>query len=169
MTLLHPHWYNEPKVARLISINANATKEFRKLPLPQGKLIEDFGLEGDRHAGRPLRQVSVLNVETVNELKQQGMPVDPGILGENVTVEGVPVMELPEGTRLRIGQNAELEITGDRPACKELLGVHKDALKAMVGRTGKMARVVRGGTVRPGDPIELIANAHDVDGQRAGS
>ena len=144
-------------VPKLISINANSTKEFRKLPLTQGRLIEDFGLEGDRHAGRPLRQVSILNVETVTELKQKGLPVDPGILGENITVEGVPVMQLADGSRLRIGTNVELEITGDRPACKELLAVHRDALKEMVGRTGKMARVVRGGTVRPGDPIELIA------------
>jgi MOSC domain-containing protein YiiM len=140
---------------RLVSINGNASKEFRKLPQPQGHLISDFGLEGDRHAGRPLRQVSILDNETVIELKQAGMPVAPGILGENVTVEGIPVMQLDDGTHLRIGE-AELEITGDRPACKELLDVHKDALKALVGRTGKMARVVRGGTVRPGDPIELI-------------
>jgi MOSC domain-containing protein YiiM len=142
-------------MARLVSVNANANKEFRKLPLREGHLITDFGVEGDRHAGRPLRQVSILNVETVTELAQAGMPVRPGILGENITVEGVPVMRLPDGVRLRIGE-AELEITGDRPACKELLEVHRDALKAMVGRTGKMARVVRGGTVRPGDPIELI-------------
>ncbi len=83
------------------------------------------------------------------------MPVSPGVLGENITVEGVPVMQLPEGARLRIG-NAELEITGDRPACREMLDVHADALRAMVGRSGKMARVVRGGTVRPGDPIEVL-------------
>jgi MOSC domain-containing protein YiiM len=44
--------------------------------------------------------------------------------------------------------------------------VHRDALKALVGRTGKMARVVRGGTVRPGDPIELIGNA-DADAAHA--
>src|SRR6266513_4165611 len=131
--------------ARLVSINSNATTEFRKLPQPEGRLIADFGLEGDRHAGRPLRQVSILNAETVSELAQAGMPVEPGVLGENITVEGVPVMQLDEGTRLRVGE-AELEITGDRPACRELLGVHEDALKAMVGRTGKMARVVRGGT-----------------------
>ena len=147
--------------ARLVSVNANATREFRKLPQPEGHLIADFGLEGDRHAGRPLRQLSILNVETVTELKQAGMPVAPGILGENITVEGLPVMELSDGERVRIG-DAELEITGDRPACKELLEVHRDALKAMVGRTGKMARVVRGGTVRPGDPIELIGRS-DVD------
>jgi MOSC domain-containing protein YiiM len=142
--------------ARLVSINTNALKEFRKVPRPEGHLIADFGLEGDRHAGRELRQVSILNAETVAELARAGMPVEPGVLGENITVEGMPVMQLDDGARLRIGE-AELEITGDRPACRELLEVHKDALKAMVGRTGKMARVVRGGTVRPGDSIELIA------------
>jgi MOSC domain-containing protein YiiM len=141
---------------RLISVNANATKEFRKLPLSEGRLIEGWGLDGDRHAGRPDRQVSILNVETVTELADAGMPVAPGILGENITVEGVPVMQLDTGTKLRIGE-AELEIVADRPACRELLEVHRDALKALVGRTGKMARVLRGGTVRPGDPIELIS------------
>jgi MOSC domain-containing protein YiiM len=144
-------------VARLVSVNANSTKEFRKLPLVQGRLVAEFGLEGDRHAGRPLRQVSILNVETVEELAQKGMPVTPGVLGENLTVEGLPVMELPDGTRVRIGE-AELEITGGRPACKELLQVHRDALKALVGRTGKMARVVRGGNVRAGDPVEVLSN-----------
>jgi MOSC domain-containing protein YiiM len=145
--------------ARLVSVNTNATREFRKLPRAEGRLIADFGLEGDRHAGRELRQVSILNGETVSELADLGMPVSPGVLGENITVEGVPIMSLADGDRLRIGAEVELEITGDRPACRELLGVHKDALKAMVGRTGKMARVVRGGNVRPGDPVELIEAA----------
>jgi MOSC domain-containing protein YiiM len=157
-------------MARLVSVNANANKEFRKLPLREGHLITDFGVEGDRHAGRPLRQVSILNVETVTELKEKGMPVSPGVLGENITVEGIPVMQLSDGQRLRIGET-ELEITGDRPACRELLEVHEDALKAMVGRTGKMARVVRGGTVHPGDPIELIGAsdnfAHELSGHGA--
>ena len=144
---------------RLVSVNSNSSREFRKLPRSEGRLVADFGLEGDRHAGRPLRQVSVLNAETVDELATRGMPVSPGVLGENITVEGVPVMELPNGTRLRIGDEAELEITGDRPACKELLQVHPEALKALVGRTGKMARVVRGGTVRPDDPVEVLVPA----------
>ena len=144
--------------ARLISVNTNASREFRKLPRAEGRLIEDFGLEGDRHAGRPERQVSILNAETVTELAEAGMPVKPGVLGENITVEGVAVMQLPDGTRIKIGE-AELEITGDRPACRELLEVHTNALKALVGRTGKMARVVRGGTVRPGDTVEVAAQA----------
>jgi MOSC domain-containing protein YiiM len=108
--------------------------------------------------------VSILNAETVDELAGQGMPVSPGVLGENITLEGVPVMELAEGARLKIGE-AELEITGDRPACREMLEIHADALRAMVGRSGKMARVVKGGTVRPGDPIELIGE--QLVGQRS--
>src|SRR2546423_8419368 len=145
--------------ARLVSVNTNTEKQFRKLPRTEARLVADFGLEGDRHAGRPERQVSILNAETVNELARAGMPVEPGILGENITVEGVPVMELHDGARLRVGQ-AELEITGDRPACREMLDVHVDALKALAGRAGKMAWVVRGGTVRPGDPVEVIGDAH---------
>jgi MOSC domain-containing protein YiiM len=156
--------------ARLVSVNSNAQKQFRKVPRAEGRLVADFGLEGDRHAGRPERQVSILNAETVRELAQAGMPVGPGVLGENITVEGVPVMQLRDGTRLRVGE-AELEITGDRPACRELLEVHVDALKALVGRTGKMARVVRGGIVRPGDPVELIgeadAHAHGLSAQHS--
>jgi MOSC domain-containing protein YiiM len=144
--------------ARLVSVNTNDSKEFRKLPRAEARLVAGFGLEGDRHAGRPDRQVSILNAETVAELADKGMPVTPGVLGENITVEGVPVMRLAQGTRLRIGE-AELEIVGDRPSCREMLEVHRDALKAMTGRAGKMARVVRGGTVRPGDPIELIGDA----------
>ena len=150
------HWYVVS--ARLVSINANSLKQFRKLPLAEGRLVAGIGLEGDRHAGRPERQVSILNVETVDELAHAGMPVKPGVLGENITVEGVPVMQLPDGARLRIGE-AEVEITGDRPACRELLEVHENGRKALVGRSGKMARVVRGGTVRPGDPIELVGDA----------
>ena len=149
----------------LVSVNTNTRKEFKKVPRREGRLVTDFGLEGDRHAGRPERQVSILDAETVAELASRGMPVAPGILGENITVEGVPVMALHEGARLKIG-DAELEITGDRPACKEMLDVHADALQAMVGRSGKMARVVKGGVVRPGDPIELIGEA-ELLGQRA--
>lgn len=142
---------------RLVSVNTSAEKQFRKVPRTEGRLVANYGLEGDRHAGRPERQVSILNAETVAELAQRGMPVTPGILGENITVEGVPVMQLRQGAHVRIGE-AELEITGDRPACREMLEIHVDALKAMVGRAGKMARVVKGGTIRPDDPIEVIGD-----------
>ena len=81
--MCYADWYMS---ARLISVNVNASKEFRKLPRAEARLIADYGLEGDRHAGRPLRQVSILNAETVSELAEAGMPVVPGVLGENSSV-----------------------------------------------------------------------------------
>lgn len=143
-------------MAFLVSVNTNAEQAFRKLPRTVARLVDDFGLEGDRHAGRPLRQVSLLSVETERELAEKGLPVSPGVLGENLTLEGLDVMALPVGQRLRLGDSVELEITGDRPACRELLDVHPDALKALVGRTGKMARVIGTGLVRPGDAVVLV-------------
>lgn len=141
-------------MARLLSVNTNMRREFRKVPRSSGRLLKDFGLEGDRHAGRPQRQVSLLESETIADLAARAMPVAPGILGENLTVEGLPLGDLPVGTLIAIGE-AQLEITGDRPACKDMLAIHRDALKAMIGRSGKMARVVRGGRVRPGDPVSI--------------
>ena len=144
-------------MGRLVSVNTNDAKEFRKLPRAEARLIEDFGLEGDRHAGRPLRQVSLFDAEIVAELAGQGMPMVPGILGENLTIEGAHLMDLPEGARIRIGAAAELEITGERPACVEMNHIHPGALKALVGRAGRMARVVAGGVVKPGDTVEVAA------------
>jgi MOSC domain-containing protein YiiM len=83
------------------------------------------------------------------------MPVSPSVLGENIAVEGIAVMQLADGAHLRIGA-AELEVTDDRPVCRELLEVHPDALKALAGRAGKMACVLKGGMIRPGDPIEIL-------------
>jgi MOSC domain-containing protein YiiM len=139
----------------VISVNLNDQKEFRKLPRAEARLIDDFGLEGDRHAGRPMRQVSLLDAEVLDDLVSQGIPAEPGILGENLTLRGIDVMGLPELTQIRIG-DALLEISAERPACREMNEIHPGTLKQMVGRAGKMARVVTGGLVRPGDRVEVV-------------
>ena len=79
-----------------------------------------------------------------------------GAFGENLTVEGIQVMELTPGTRLRVGDEVELEITMDRPACRELRQIHPGALKALVRRNGKLAHVVKTGVVKPGDSIQVV-------------
>lgn len=143
-------------MGRVVSVNSNDVKEFRKLPREWARLIAGYGLEGDRHAGRPDRQVSLLNVETLRDLATQGIVAAAGALGENLTIEGVPLMRLGDGARLRVGREAELELVGERPACREMRDVHPEALRAMVGRAGRMARVLRGGLIQPGDPVEVI-------------
>lgn len=144
------------------------------------RLIEGLGVEGDAHAGATvqhrsrvrvdphqpnLRQVHLVHGELHDELGAKGMPVAPGEMGENVTTRGLDVLSLPEGTVLRLGDEAELRVTGLRNPCAQLDSIHEGLMSAtlsrdeegnLVRRAGIMAIVLKGGDVHPGDPIEVV-------------
>ena len=144
------------------------------------RLIEGVGVEGDVHAGvtvkhrsrvrkdptQPnLRQVHLIHRELHEELRGKGFPeIAPGAMGENVTTSGVGLLELPTGTRLRLGSEAVVEVTGLRNPCNQLNGLapglmdatlDRDADGELVRKAGVMGVVLEGGEVRPGDPIEV--------------
>ena len=142
-------------MGRLVSICVGDRPGLRKRPVPSGRLIADYGLQGDRHAGSGARQLSLLDAAVAASMQAAGIPVEPGALGENLTIEGVPLQQLRPGTRLRVGA-AVLEITQVRPACNSVRQLDRRALKALVGHSGQMARVVSSGEIRPGDPVEPL-------------
>jgi MOSC domain-containing protein YiiM len=85
-------------------------------------------------------------------------------MGENVTTSGVELLSLPRGTRLRLGQEAVVEVTGLRNACNQLDEIAPGLMKAVLDRdadgevvrkSGVMGVVLQGGEVRPGDAIEV--------------
>ena len=144
------------------------------------RLIEGLGVEGDVHAGATvkhrsrvrkdptqpnLRQVHLLHLELHEELAAQGFrEIAPGEMGENVTTRGVELLDLPTGTRLRLGSDAVVEVTGLRNPCKQLnelapglmeATLDRDEEDELVRKCGVMGVVIVGGEVRPGDPIEL--------------
>jgi MOSC domain-containing protein YiiM len=143
------------------------------------RLLEGLGVEGDAHAGTTvqhlsrvrrdptqpnLRQVHLIHSELHDELRERGFDVGAGAMGENVTTRGVELLALPAGTRLRLGRDAVLEVTGLRNPCKQLDGVQhglmaatldRDADGGLVRRAGVMAVVLVGGDVGPGDPIAV--------------
>ena len=148
-------------------------------------LVEGLGVEGDAHAGekvmhrsrrrrdptRPnLRQVHLIHSELHDELRGARFDVGSGEMGENVTTRGVDLLGLPTGTRLRLGDEARVEITGLRNPCKQLEGIQPGLMAAtlerrgdeLVRKAGVMAVVLEGGEVRPGDPIavELPSEPH---------
>lgn len=144
----------------------------------QIRLIAGIGVEGDAHAGATVkhrsrvardasqpnrRQVHLIPAELHDELRAAGIRVGAGEMGENVTTRGVDLLALPTGTRVRLGANAEIELTGLRNPCAQLEGVHPGLQAAVLGRdadgnlvrkAGVMAVVIAGGDVRPGDSIE---------------
>jgi MOSC domain-containing protein YiiM len=144
------------------------------------RLLEGLGVEGDAHNGttvkhrshvrrdptRPnLRQVHLIHSELHDELAEQGFPdLRPGEMGENVTTAGVDLLALPVGTRLRLGDEAVVEVTGLRNPCAQLDGIRPGLMKATLDRddeggvvmkSGIMGVVLGGGVVSPGDRIRV--------------
>ncbi|MEO9134584.1 MAG: MOSC domain-containing protein [Jatrophihabitantaceae bacterium] len=142
-------------------------------------LVEGRGALGDAHFGvtvqhlsrmrrdptQPnLRQVHLIHAELLDELVERGFGVVPGTIGENVTTRGVDLLALPTGTRLRLGADAVVEVTGLRNPCLQLDAhergltaavLDRDAAGELIRKAGVMAIVLSGGEVRAGDRIEV--------------
>jgi MOSC domain-containing protein YiiM len=165
--------------ASVLAVHRCAEHHFSKKPQPSITLRAGLGVEGDAHfgatvqhlsragedPGRPnLRQVHLIRSELFDDLRKAGFDVLPGDLGENVTTRGLDLLALPEGTRLHIGADAVVEVTGLRDPClqidafrKGLLNevAHPDGAGGLERRIGVMGVVHADGEVRPGDTIEV--------------
>lgn len=131
-------------------------KGAQKVPVDEVILVEDFGIEGDAHAGKWHRQVSLLGFEKIEEFKARGVAVDDGAFGENLIVEGFDLRTLPLGTKFRVGDGALLELTQIGKECHDKCAIYAVVGDCIMPREGVFTRVLTGGTVRPGDPIEIV-------------
>lgn len=170
---------SEPDAPRVLAVHASDVHGFSKFAEPSVRLLQGFGIEGDTHAGLTvqhrsrvarnasapnLRQVHLLHAELFDELVEAGFAVFPGDLGENITTRGLDLLALPTGTRLHLGAEAVVELTGLRNPCSQLdrfqkglmaATLSRDANGELVRKAGVMSIVVSGGEVRAGDPIRI--------------
>lgn len=111
-----------------------------------------------------MRQVHLIHSELFVELEQAGFNINPDELGENVTTKNIELLNLPKGTRLRIGKNTILEVTGLRNPCKQLDKfqsgltaqlIFQNDRGSLVRKAGIMSIVLKGGEIFPGDAIEV--------------
>src|SRR5919206_4448835 len=127
-----------------------ARKSGRSVSHERIKAIEGFGLEGCAHANPPKREVLFVSKDHLDSVD-----VEPGAIRENITVEGDDVQQWPIGQRVRAG-GAEFEITMVCDPCHRMDEL-RDGLRAQLqGKRGMLARVVQGGEIAVGDPIELL-------------
>ncbi|MBM3122047.1 MAG: MOSC domain-containing protein [Chloroflexi bacterium] len=129
-------------------------KEGRALPMrsvPAVTAVAGKGLEGDAAFGRERRQVLLVGQSTLGDFDLQ-----PGALRENMTLTGMAVDDLADGTLLEIGE-AVLEIIGDCEPCSQMDDLRPGLREAIRGRRGKLGRVTRSGDVRVGDAVHLTA------------
>ena len=164
---------------KVAAVSRSATHTLTKSNQGMIRLLEGLGVENDAHAGTTvkhrsrvardphqpnLRQVHLIHAELHDALRGRGFTLSAGQMGENITTEGIDLLGLPTGTRLRLGDTAVVEITGLRNPCAQLEEIRpglmaavldRDAQGSLIRKAGIMAVVVAGGLVRPGDAIAI--------------
>lgn len=144
----------------VLAVCISEKKGVQKHPVDEIRLVEDWGIEGDAHAGKWHRQVSLLSFEKIEAFRARGAEVDFGAFGENLVVEGFDLSKIPVGTRFRIGE-AILELTQIGKECHSHCEIYKVMGDCIMPREGVFTRVLRGGTVKAGDRIEQLALRRD--------
>ena len=141
---------------QIIAVSASEKKGEKKHNLAAAELRENVGLVGDAHADGSHRQLSLLAIESINAMRGQGIDVNPGDFAENLTTEGVVLHQLPIGARLKVGTSILLELTQIGKECHSGCAIQKQVGQCVMPRQGVFCRILRGGMVRPGDPIEVL-------------
>ena len=132
-----------------------------KLPVPEAE-CGALGLVGDKHRfrlhGGVDRAVCLFSVEDYAALRRDGVACEaPGSFGENLLLEGIDFAKLSPDDRLSIGDEVELAIHDVREPCNTLRSIDKRFPDLMLGRSGFVCRVVRGGVLRPGMAVRVAA------------
>ena len=170
----------------VVAVSSSASHSIAKPSQERIRLLTGLGVQGDVHQGatikhrsvaardpkRPnLRQVHLIHAELHDELREAGLRVEAGQMGENITTRGIDLLGLPLGARLVLGDAAIVEVTGVRSPCVQLDSIQPGLMRATLGRddegkvvykAGVMSIVVSDGEVKPGDPIgvELPPQPH---------
>jgi len=140
--------------ATLIATCVSKNKGERKTPVSRVETKPDHGIVGDAHAGDWHRQVSLLARESIAKMQALGLDVDKGDFAENLTTEGIDLVNLPLGTRLEVG-DCELEVTQIGKECHNRCAIYYQAGDCVMPKEGIFARVIRGGELRSGMPIRI--------------
>ena len=142
--------------ARVTSVNISEKKGTLKKPVAEIHLKLRHGIVGDAHAGDWHRQISLLAEESVDTMRALSpIPLSSGVFAENINTVGIDLKHLPVGTRLRIGET-EVEVTQIGKECHNDCAIKKAVGKCVMPTEGIFAIVVKEGTVRAGDEIEVL-------------
>jgi MOSC domain-containing protein YiiM len=142
--------------AKVVSTNISDKKGMRKKEAEEVLLKENYGIEGDAHASENWhRQVSLLALESIKKMQEMGLKVGPGDFAENMTTEGIDLPALPIGTRMTIGDDAEVEVSQIGKVCHTRCAIYHQAGDCVMPKEGIFVKVLKGGPVKKGDRIKV--------------
>ena len=149
-------------MSRLLEICISKERGTVKTPVGEAVLREDWGIEGDAHAGNWHRQVSLLSFEKIEDFRRRGAEVNLGAFGENLIIEGMDLRALPVGTRLMVGSEAVLELTQIGKECHSHCEIYRRMGDCIMPREGVFAQVIKGGRIQKGDQVQAEMPAPDL-------
>jgi MOSC domain-containing protein YiiM len=124
-----------------------------KKEISQATLIEDWGIEGDAHAGVWHRQVSLLAGESIDRVKKKIPGLAIGAFAENLITRGIDLRIIKIAKRLKLADNVILEITQIGKECHNACAIKQLTGDCIMPREGIFAKVISGGRIRTGDAI----------------
>lgn len=142
-------------MAKVYAVCMSEKKGTQKHEVPEAVFVEDWGIEGDAHAGKWHRQISLLGLDQIEDFRKRGADVSFGAFGENIVADGFHFRTLPVGTRFQIG-DVLLEMTQIGKECHSHCEIYKKMGECIMPREGVFAKVLRGGIVHKGDEIEIV-------------
>ena len=142
-------------MGKVIAICTSKHKGTLKNEVPEANLIEEFGIEGDAHAGKWHRQVSLLALEKIEDFNLKGANVDFGAFGENLVVSGIKLNELPVGQKIQVGETL-LEVTQIGKECHTRCAIYYRVGQCIMPKNGIFTRVLKSGNIKVGDSVVLI-------------
>ncbi len=151
---------------KVVAVCISEKKGTPKKNIGEGEVIEDFGLQGDAHADKWHRQVSLLALESIEEMRKKGLNVGPGDFAENITTKGIKLETLPIGTKLQIG-NVLLEVTQIGKVCPRPCAVFYRVGDCIMPKKGIFAKVIKGGRAKVGDEITVIEHNSQIAGSKS--
>lgn len=141
-------------MGKIIAVCTSERKGIQKHDVHTAHFSVDWGIDGDAHAGRWHRQVSLLSADKIEAFNQRGANVVPGAFGENLVVDGFDFRALPVGTLLRCG-DVLLEMTQIGKECHSHCEIYKKMGECIMPHEGVFARVITPGTISVGDEMSI--------------
>jgi len=142
----------EPHIHKL---SVSERKGEKKDNVPEVTVIAEKGIQGDAHCGSE-RPVSLLSLESFDELDTSLMEINPGDFAENITTRGLDYSRVTVGTRLTLGDEVIVEIIQIGKDCHDGCIIKQTVGDCVMPRRGVFARPLKGGKLREGDPIKIL-------------
>ncbi len=144
-------------MAKIISVNISNNKGEKKHNIGRCHVLRHTGLENDAHGEDKTRQISLLAAESIEKIRQKGLPVNYGDFAENLTTQGLILHTLPLGTKLKIGSEVVLEVTQIGKSCLKPCAIYFTVGDCVMPKEGIFARVLTEGVIATGDEIKILS------------